>query len=73
MLARLLEALWDGPYLMGDRVTVADVMVGASLTWGRQFLPDSPVLDAYVERLMARPAKLRADARDGEIAQAGAA
>lgn len=73
VIARLLEALWAGPYLMGDRFTVADVMVGSSLTWGKQFLPDSPVLDGYVARLMSRSAKLRADARDGEIAQAHAA
>lgn len=64
---RMLEALWESPYLMGDRFTVADVMVGSSLAWARHCLPDSPLLDRYAERLAQRPARLRADARDGIV------
>lgn len=64
---RLIEALWEGPWLMGERFTVADVIIGSALTWGREYLPDSPVFDRYIERLNSRPAKLRADARDGVI------
>lgn len=63
---RLLEALWDGPWLMGDRFTVADIIVGSALAWGREYLPDSPVFDRYIERLAQRPARIRADARDGD-------
>lgn len=70
---RLLEALWVGPYLMGERFTAADVMVGSSLAWARSFLPESPLLDAYAERLAQRPARIRADARDGEVAALDAA
>jgi glutathione S-transferase len=70
---RLIEALWDGPWLMGDRFTIADVIIGSALTWGRQYLPDSPVFDRYIDRLSQRPAKLRADARDGDIALTRAA
>lgn len=66
-MQRLLEALWDGPWLMGERFTAVDVMVGASLGWGRQHLPESPLFDLYLERLSQRPAGLRALARDGEI------
>lgn len=65
-VGRLLEALWEGPWLMGDRFTVADVMVGSSLGWARFALPDSPLLDAYAERLAQRPARVRADAKDAE-------
>lgn len=65
---RLLEALWVGPYLMGDRFTAADVMVGSSLAWARSLLPESPLLDAYAERLAQRPARIRADAKDSETA-----
>ena len=67
-VGRLLEALWEGPWLMGDRFTVADVMIGSSLAWARFALPDSPLLDAYAERLAQRPARIRADARDSESA-----
>lgn len=64
---RLIEALWAGPYLMGERFTVADVIIGSGLVWARQHLPDSPVFDRYIERLNQRPAKLRADSRDGDL------
>ena len=66
-VTRILEALWVGPYLMGEQFTVADVMIGASLGWGRHYLPDSPLLDDYMARLAERPASRRAMARDGEI------
>ena len=70
---RLIEALWDGPWLMGEQFTVADIIIGSALTWGREHLPDSPVFDRYIERLNQRPAKLRADLRDGDIATSRAA
>lgn len=70
---RLIEALWEGPWLMGEQFTIADVIVGSAVGWARQYLPDSPVFDRYVERLNARPAKQRADARDGDIALTRAA
>jgi glutathione S-transferase len=63
-MARILEALWVGPWLMGDRFTVADVMIGASLGWGRAHLPDSPLIDDYLARIQVRPAHQRAMARD---------
>jgi len=70
---RLLDRLWSAPYLMGDRFSAADVMIGSSLIWARAFLPESPTLDAYVARLASRPALLRAQARDGRVDQACAA
>lgn len=70
---RLIEALWAGPWLMGDRFTVADVLIGSALGWGRDYLPDSPVFDPYIARLNARPARARANARDGDIAMTRAA
>lgn len=65
---RLIEALWEGPWLMGDRFTVADVIIGSGMGWARPHLPDSPVFDRYLERLAERPARQRAQARDGDIA-----
>jgi glutathione S-transferase len=62
---RLLEALWAGPWLMGERFSAVDVMIGSSLGWGREHLPDSPLFDLYLERLTSRSAHARAMARDG--------
>jgi len=64
---RLLDRLWSAPYLMGDRFSAADVLIGSALMWARPLLPESPTLDAYVARLADRPARLRAQARDSRI------
>ncbi len=50
--------LGDGPYLFGDWFTAADVMIGSMFIWRRMFggQPDRPKLEAYVDRLLARPA-----------------
>jgi glutathione S-transferase len=50
--------LGDGPYLFGSWFTAADVMIGSMFIWRRMFggQPDRPKLEAYVDRLLARPA-----------------
>ncbi len=58
-MIRTLEAgLAPGPWLLGDRFTAADVMVGSSAAFMRMFkmLPSSPVIEAYADRCLARPA-----------------
>ena len=67
-VARLLDRLWSAPYLMGDRFSAADVMIGSTVMWARAHLPESPTLDAYVARVSDRPARLAAMAKDGDIA-----
>ncbi|GEL75492.1 glutathione S-transferase family protein [Myxococcus virescens] len=49
--------LGQGPYLFGERFTAADVMVGSMFIWMRIFGGQTgrPALDAYIERLLARP------------------
>jgi glutathione S-transferase len=50
--------LGDGPYLFGKWFTAADVMIGSLFIWRRMLggQPDRPKLEAYVDRLLARPA-----------------
>lgn len=67
VIARLFGALERGPYLMGERFTAVDVMVGSALSWGREYSPESPQLDAYLARIMDRPANAAATAKDGEL------
>jgi glutathione S-transferase len=55
----VIEAeLDDGPYLFGNWFTAADVMIGSMFIWRRMFTrqPDRPKLEAYVDRLLKRPA-----------------
>jgi glutathione S-transferase len=53
--------LGDGPYLFGDWFTAADVMIGSMFFWRRMFTgrPDRPKLEAYVDRLLARPVAIK--------------
>jgi glutathione S-transferase len=66
----VLEAgLEEGPWLLGDDFSAADVMVGSSVYFMKMFglLPESPVLEVYAERCLARPAYQQALARDAEL------
>jgi glutathione S-transferase len=53
--------LGDGPYLFGDWFTAADVMIGSMFVWKRILGNPSrrPKLEAYVNRLLARPAAMQ--------------
>jgi glutathione S-transferase len=64
------QALKPGPYLMGEQFTAADVVVGSNIRWGMIFkmVPERPEFVAYAERLKARPAAQRAEAKDAEMA-----
>jgi glutathione S-transferase len=58
----LEEVLRDRKFLLGDAFSVADVMVGATLAWGRAMkaLEGAPAVEAYLARLRERPAWKRA-------------
>jgi glutathione S-transferase len=62
VLKTLREALQTGPWILGARFCAADVMLGSAVHFLDMFkiLGDEPVLDAYRERCMARPAAQRA-------------
>ena len=58
MISTLEKGLAAGPWLLGERFSAADVMVASSVHFMAMFklLPDSPVLESYVERALTRPA-----------------
>ncbi len=66
MIKTLESGLSKGPWLMGNQFTAADVVVGASVNFLKIFgiLPESPVLEGYVERCLDRPAFQRSLARE---------
>jgi glutathione S-transferase len=68
MKARLIEALADRPFLLGERFTAADLLLHSPYAWFG--MPGVPVIDAWVERCMARPAAAFAKAFDVEHALA---
>ena len=66
------KAVAKGPYLMGERFTAADVVVGSTLRWGMMFdlLPKRQEFVDYVTRLEERPALQRATAADKALMSA---
>lgn len=61
----------QGPWLLGERFTAADVHWGNALRWltGFGILEATPAVAGYIERVMARPAEQRAQAADAAMAK----
>jgi glutathione S-transferase len=72
-LAAVLDALQQGvaksPYLAGDQFTAADVYVGSQISFGFMFgtIEKRPEFTAYRNRLIARPAYIRAAELDDAL------
>lgn len=51
------QALGEGPYLLGEHFTMADILVGSVFIWRRLFgqTDELPAIKAYIDRLLARP------------------
>jgi glutathione S-transferase len=69
------DQLASGTWMLGERVTAADVLWGTALTWttGFKLVPLTPVIQAYIDRWNARPTVARVKARDAALAEAQAA
>ena len=66
MMEVLEKGLEPGPWMLGERFSAADILTGSSVYFMKTFgiLSDNPVLEAYVERCLARPAYANALARN---------
>lgn len=68
----LEKALTGRDYLLGNRFSAADVYLGSQIGWGLQFgtLDKRPAFEAYVARISARPAAVRAREIDDSLVAA---
>jgi glutathione S-transferase len=75
MLKTLVDMLADGPYVLGERFSAVDVLLGTSLTWITNFdlIPKLPPIMDYLARVNARPAFVKIKALDAELAATQAA
>jgi glutathione S-transferase len=66
------DAVRNGPYILGDQFTAADVVIGSGLRWGMMFglVPKREVFLAYTSRLEQRPALRRQIELDAEVGAA---
>lgn len=58
VLTHLNTVMKDRSYLLGERFSVADILLGGTLGWAHSMLPmnDYPHLLTYIERIHQRPA-----------------
>ncbi|MDO9198453.1 glutathione S-transferase family protein [Rhodoferax sp.] len=72
MYKTLTDQLSKGPYFLGDDFTALDVLWGVALKWITTFglVPALPVVQAYIDRVSARPSMAWATAKDAELAAA---
>src|SRR6266700_7461738 len=76
MLGALETQLSKGPYLLGERMTAADILWGVAFSWTMMFgiVPKKDVFVRYSERITSRAAFQRINAADDEmVAQHAAA
>ena len=64
MVQRLADTLAAHPYVLGERFTTVDVLIGSTFQWAAKHLPQTEAVDAYKARLMSRPAFLRSLEKD---------
>lgn len=65
-------AVSQGDWIGGERFSAADVYAGSAIDWPAKFgmIEPTPAMAAYLERLRARPAYIRAKAMDAELVEA---
>ena len=67
---KALERRLDGrPYALGDRFSAVDVLLGDMGAWARagKFRIESDAVNAYLDSVLARPARARAQANGGSF------
>lgn len=64
MCQRLADAVEQHPYILGDRFSAVDVLIGSTFQIAGQFLPQTEAVEAYKQRLAARPAFLSGMQKD---------
>jgi glutathione S-transferase len=69
VIATLAAQLGRSDYLLGDTLTAADLLWGTALRWTTEFgiVPKLPAIVAYIDRVAAHPAVVRAGERDAVL------
>jgi glutathione S-transferase len=72
MLDTFSNQLAKGPYILGEKFSAADVLWGTALNWITRFklVDATPTIQAYIDRVNARPAVIRANEKDAALAAA---
>ena len=70
MLGTVTSQLQASPYLLGDKVSAADILWGIALHWGMMFklVPETPAVLEYTQRVCSRPSFVKVSERDAALA-----
>lgn len=70
MVETIDAAIGEGPFVLGETFSMADMLFGGTVGWMMMFgmLPKKPAWEAYIARLDARPARQKANAINEAIA-----
>ena len=69
MLNTLVDQLRQGPYMLGERFSAADLLWGLSLRWmtGFKLVPGLPEIMDYIARVTSRPSFVRVTELDTKL------
>ena len=72
VMASIEQALSNGPFILGDKFSAADVVMGSTLFFATMFgaIPKEGRIKDYVDRIAARPAHQTMVRKNGEQAKA---
>lgn len=72
MLSTVTDQLARGPYMLGEKFSAVDVLWGTALGWITQFglIPATPLIQAYIDRINARPSVLKVRQQDAALVAA---
>ena len=70
----LIAQLRKGTYLLGEKITAADILWGGALAWtvGFKLVPAEPVIMDYMRRITSRLAAVSVREKDAALAAAQA-
>ena len=54
---QITSGLGDKPYLVGDKLTIADIIMASAFKWAPHLIPEAPTVNAWIKRVQ--------DAQDG--------
>lgn len=69
MLKTVTDQLDKGPYILGEKFTAADILWVTALGWITKFqlIPTTPGIQAYIDRVSARPSFAKVAELDKEL------
>jgi glutathione S-transferase len=72
VMASIDQALAAGPWILGEKFSAADVVMGSTLFFATMFgaIPKEGRVKEYVDRVAARPAHQAMVRKNGELAKA---